>query len=178
MTEFHIAVHLMALSAKQRLLAGFVSHFRLFEESEYAFGCGGATLQVLERLRKLRERLRKQADIHHERHDHAELDLAVHGERGTHHAHHHIAEITDEVHQRHHQTRQELRLPAGIVQIRVVALEPTNRICLAVVCLDDGVTGVHLFHMAVHITQRDLLAGEVLLRGLHNDHHDDQADDA
>ena len=65
----------MAVGPKQSGLVGFVLHLRLFKETEHALGGGRAALQVLEGLRKLRKRLSEQADIHHERHDHAELDL-------------------------------------------------------------------------------------------------------
>ena len=168
----------MAVGPKQSGLVGFVLHLRLFKETEHALGGGRAALQVLEGLRKLRKRLSEQADIHHERHDHAELDLPVERERRAHHAHHHVAEVAHEIHERHHQAGEELRLPAGLVEVRVVLLEATNRIGLAVVCLDDEVTGVHLLHVAVDVTQRHLLPGEVLLGGLHDGHHDDQADEA
>ena len=39
-------------------------------------------------------------------------------------------------------------------------------------------TGVHLLDVAVDVAQSRLLPGEVLLGGLHDDHHDDQADEA
>ena len=84
-------------------LGRFRIHLRLFEEAEHALGGGRASLQVLEGLRELRQRLGEQADVHHERDDHAEFDLPVHGERRTDHAHDHVAEVADEVHQRHHQ---------------------------------------------------------------------------
>ena len=109
--EFHVALHVAParmVRAEQGLLAGFVLHLRLLKEAEHAFGGRRATLQVLEGLGELRQRLGEQADVHHERHDHAELDLAVECERRAHHAHHHVAEVTHEVHERHHQAGEEL----------------------------------------------------------------------
>ena len=178
--EFHVAAHRLRLAvradAQQRLLAGFVGQFRLLKEAEDAFGCGRAALQVLERLRELGQRLREQADVHHERHDHAEFDLAVHGEHRADHAHHHVAEVADEVHDRHHQAGQELAFPAGHVQVFVVLLELLDGAFLAAVCLDHGVAGVHFLDVAVDVAERHLLAGEVLLRHLHDHAHDDQAE--
>ena len=178
--EFHVAAHLLRLTvhtdAEQRLLVGFVGQFRLVEEAEHALGGGRATLQVLEGLRELRQRLGEQADVHHERHDHAEFDLAVHGERRAHHAHDHVAEVADEVHERHHQAGEELALPAGDVQVVVVFFEACDGVLFAAVGLDHGVAGVHLLHVAVHVAQGDLLLGEVFLRDLHDQAHDDQAE--
>ena len=180
MAEFHVAAHRLRLAvrvnAEQRPLAGFVGQFRLVKEAEHALGGSRATLQVLEGLRELGERLGEQADVHHERHDHAEFDLAIHGERRAHHAHDHVAEIADEVHQRHHQAGQELALPAGNVQVVVVLFEALDGVLFAAICLDHGVAGVHLLHVPVHVAERDLLLGEVFLRDLHDQAHHDQAE--
>ena len=178
--EFHVTTHRLRpavrIDAKQRPFIGFVGQLRLLQEAEHALGCGGAALQVLEGLRELRQRLREQADVHHERHDHAELDLAIHRKHRTDHAYDHIAEITDEIHQRHHQAGQELALPTRHVQVLVVAFEAADGIGLATVRLDHGMPGIHLLNMAVHIAEGRLLAREVLLRGLHDAAHHDQAE--
>ena len=177
--EFHIATHRLRLAihtdTQQCFLAGFVGQLRLFQETEDAFGSGSAALQVLERLRELGKRLREQTNVHHERHDHAEFDLAVHGQHRADHAHDHVTEVADEVHERHHQSGEELALPAGDVQIIVVFLELFDGVLFAAIRLDHGVAGVHFLNVPVHISQRDLLSGEVLLRGDHDYAHDHQA---
>ena len=119
--------------------------------------------------------MREQANVHHERHDHAEFDFAVHGQHRADHAHDHVTEVADEVHERHHQAGEELALPAGDVQIIVVFLELFDGVLFAAVCLDHGVACVHFLNVSVHISQRDLLSGEVLLRGDHDHAHDHQA---
>ena len=178
MTELNVTAHRFAVHAEQRLLVGFVGHLRLFKEAEHALGSGRATLQVLECLRELGKRLGEQSNVHHERNDHTKLDLAIHRKHSANHAHNHVAEIADEIHQRHHQAGKELALPSRIVQIAVVLFERANRISLAAIRLDHGVAGVHLFDVTVDIAQCDLLTGEVLLRNLHDCAHDEQANQA
>ena len=81
------------------------THFRLLKEAKHALRRRTAPLQVLHGLRELGERLREQADVHHERHDDAELDAPVHRERRADHAYGHVAEVADEGHERHHEAR-------------------------------------------------------------------------
>ena len=115
MTELNVTAHRFAVHAEQRLLVGFVGHLRLFKEAEHALGSGRATLQVLECLRELGKRLGEQSNVHHERNDHTKLDLAIHRKHSANHAHNHVAEIADEIHQRHHQAGKELALAVRLI---------------------------------------------------------------
>ena len=123
--------------AEQWLLGRFVGELRFVEEREHALGAGRAALQVLERLRELRKRLREEADVQHERHDDAEFDAPAHREPRADDTHDDIPEVTDEVHHRHHQAGKELALPPRLVQVVVVALEPADRVRLTAERLDD-----------------------------------------
>ena len=166
----------VAAVAEQWLLVGLVGELGFVEEGEHPFGARGAALQILERLRELRERLREQANVEHERHDHAEFDRAVHRERRADHAHDDVAEVAHEVHHWQHEARDELALPSRVVQVVVVAFESADRIGLAAEGLDHGVPAVHLLHMAVHVAERHLLLDEVLLREPHHDEHEHHAE--
>ena len=168
----------VASHAEQRLLGRFVGELRFVEEREHALGAGRAALQVLERLRELRKRLREETDVQHERHDDTEFDAPAHREPRADDAHDDISEVTDEVHHRHHQAGKELALPPRLVQVVVVALEPADRVRLAAERLDDRVPAVHLLDVTVDVAERRLLLDEVPLREPHDDEHEHHAQQA
>ena len=71
------------------------------------------------------------------------------------------------LHQRHDDAGDELRLPAGVVELLVDARR-TRAIDSLLVAerLDDLVAGVHLLDVAVELAERSLLRREVALRAL------------
>ena len=159
-------------------LAAFVVKLALAEEFEYTFARRGGALKVVERLRKLRQRLGEQPDIYHERHDNAEGDRAVNRERRSDHAYTHITKVADKSHERHHDTRQKLRFPRAAVELIVDFLENTLGLSAAVIRLDDVMAGIDFLDVSVYVSQLTLLDRKIFLRHFYDQHHQDKSNGA
>ena len=140
--------------------------FRLGEELEDPLGRGGGLLQDVRDLGELRDRLGERADVLDEGLDVADGDRAADGQPAAEDAHGHVAQVADEVHDRHHHAREELRLPGRAVEHVVVAVELLDAPLLAVERLHHDVPAVHLLDVAVDVAEIVLLLPEVLLRAL------------
>ena len=145
-------------------LGGFVLDLVLAQELEHATERSSHRLDARGGLRDVLQRLREQAHVDHERDDDAERDDPLEGEDGAHDADHHVGEVADEDHERHHEAREERGLPVGVAVVVVALVEDVSRPVLTVAGLHDVEATVHLLDLCVDAAEHGLLAGEVGLR--------------
>ena len=82
------------------------------KEFKYTLGCGSCRLQHICHLRDLLDRLRKIPDVLEEGLDISDLNRIFDDEESAKNRHYDISQIADELHDRHHNTGEELRLPS------------------------------------------------------------------
>ena len=158
-------------------LFAFVSHLFAFEKVENAVRRSGSRLHIRHALRYLRERGGEKADVENERNYHAELYRAVHREDRADHADRNVSNVADDVHERLHNARKELRTPVSVVDRGVQAIEMREHLALSAADADDLVTRVHFFNEAVQLAQTFLARREKALRARHYQHHQSHADE-
>ena len=134
------------------------------EELEDALGRGGHELQDVGHLRELGYGLREVLDVLDERLDVAHGDDAAHGEEAAQHRHRHVAGVAHEVHDRHHEAGEELRLPASLVEALVVPAKALDGASLLAERPHHRLAGERLLHLAVDGAKHGLLLAEVPLR--------------
>ena len=153
-------------------VGGFGHFLGLGQELEDALGGGGRLLEDVGDVGDLRDRLGEGAHVLDEGLDIADGDRPSDRQVAAQDADGHVAQVADEVHDRHHQAGQELRFPGRAVERVVELVELFDALCLAVEGLHHDVAAVHFLDVAVDVAQVILLLLEVLLRLA-----DDQADD-
>ena len=84
-------------------------------------------------------------------------DGSVQRQKSAQNANAHIAQVSGKVHQRHHHAGQKLTFPCRAVQPFVQFVKGSQAVFFAVEGRDNHVAAVHLFHMAVHMSQVCLL---------------------
>ena len=137
------------------------------KELENALGCGRHLLQHVRDLRKLGDRLREVPDVLDERLDVADRDDAANLEIRAEHRDDHVPEIRDEVHDRHHEPRDELGFPCRGIEHVVGAIEFLDLLALTVEGAHDLMARERLLDPSVDIAEAVLLGLEVLLRTFH-----------
>ena len=121
----------------------------------------------------LGNRLVKGADILDKGLDISDGDASVQRQVSAQNADRHIRQISDEVCQRHHQTRKKLGFPRGFIELFVVLVKHLLRGFLPVKGFDNRMSRIHFFHMTVDFAQILLLSLEVAL-GLSDNQADNQ----
>ena len=165
MVELHVARNLRGL--RLRLLG---RDFLLFQEGEDALGCGGHLLKHVAHLGQLSDRLREVLHVLDERLDIAHRDGALHREHAARERHRDVAEVADEVHDRLHEAREELRFPRALVELVVRLPEALLARLFLIERAHDRMAGERLLDLPVDFPELLLLSAEVLLRELHHDH--------
>ena len=174
--EAHVVeLHLAPDVVGGGLFAGFVGHLRLLQKVEDPVPGGGRGLHLGEALSQRAQRGGEQPDVHDEGDDDAELDLPADHEGGAQHAHRHVAQVAHDVHQRLHDTGQELTAPVGIVHGGVHAGEGLFDLAVGKGDAHHVVAGVHFLHVAVEGAEAALPGGEVLLGAEHDQAHGGEA---
>ena len=144
-------------------------HLGRIQELEDALGGRGHLLQDVGDLRKLGDRLREVLDVLDERLDVADGDDALHGEEAAQDRDGDVAGVADEVHDRLHEAREELRLPCALEQAVVGLGELADHTLLLAERLHDRMAGEGLLDLAVDEAERFLLLAEVALGARHDD---------
>ena len=161
------------LSAGLNRMRGFIAligKLLALQKIEDAVRRRRSRLQIGHALRDLRERRCEQANVQDKGYDHAKFDGSIHRQQRSHHAHRHIGDIADDVHQRLHHAGQELGTPVGIVHGGIQPIEPIAHAAFGTADAHDLMTGIHFFHIAVQFAQTLLPRGEVPLGSGHNQH--------
>ena len=119
-------------------------------------------------LRGLRKRLSEKANVNHEGNNYAELNFFIHYERRADNAYGNIAEVADEVHQRHHNARDKLGFPRASVKLVVNFGEGLRGLFLAVVGAHNIKSRVDFFDVPVYSAELALLVFEMYLGFAHD----------
>ena len=156
--EFHVG-------GKRRGIHGgsLFRHLGQIEEGEDALGRRGQGLQHVGDLGQLGDGLCEVLHVLDEGLDVAYRDSARHGEERAGDGDGHIPQIPYEPEHRHHEAREELRLPAGVVERLVVGLVGAHGLVLPPEGAHDGMARERLLHTAVQRAEQTLLGHEVLL---------------
>ena len=170
-----LKVHFAAHGSGQFRLFRLVRHFLAAEEVEDPVCRGGCRLQIRHALRNLGQRGGEQTHIQNERNDHADIDDSLDCENRAEHAHGDIGQVADDIHERLHDTGQELRTPVGIINGVVQRVKGLADRLGRARNAHDLVAGVHFLHIAVQLAEAFLPGGKVLLRTGHNEHNEQKA---
>ena len=162
---------------KLNFLVFLVGKFFFAQKFEYALARSRRALHAGKRLRKLRKRRSEQSDVQRERYHDAETH-ALGNEHRADDAHRHVTQISDKVHERHHQSRKKLRFPRTRIKVAVDGIELGLDLFFGVVRLDDVVPRIDFLHVPVEIAEIPLLAHEVFLRFAHDEKHEHESDQA
>ena len=171
--ELHVVEgHLAFYASDFHRIRHITGLFLFFQEFENTLGCGRHGLEHVGNLRQLGDGLGKALDVLDKRDDIADLDRAGRCQHGAGHRDGDVAQVADEVHDRHHHAGQELAFPGRLVEDMVRFAEGRKLTLLAVEGLDDVVPGEGFLDLAVDLAQVSLLGKEVFLRMLDDDRHD------
>ncbi len=144
---------------------GVGSFFSFVEEGEDPFPGRQGRLEDVGGTGRLSQRKTKLAEIHQKRLDIAHRKTCgAGGQESPRDADSDVAKVVDQVHQRHHDSRQKLSLSSRVVQAFVDGLEHLNRCGLAAKSLNLHVARDHFFNVAAQFSQRFLLLGKVFPR--------------
>jgi len=168
MVEGNIAAHVSDVLR----FAAFIRHLRFLQKLEHALAGRRHALHAAGRLGEILQRLGKEADVQHERHDGAEGNRTLHGQHRAHNADRHIGEVAHENHERHHEAGQELAFPGAEIQPVVLFVKRSLLFFFAVVRLDHIVPADGFLHMAVDGSELCLLTRVIGLRVGNDQHHD------
>jgi hypothetical protein len=135
----------------------------LGQELEHTLRRGGGLLQHVGDIGDLGDGLRERAHVLDKGLDIAHGDGVADGQAATQDGDGYIPQVTDKVHDRHHQTRQKLGFPGGAVERVIQSIKVCHTPGLPVEGLHHQVPTKHLLHMAIDVPQVILLLFEVFL---------------
>ncbi len=171
--EFHVAFDLLELARADDLFGQLL----FLDELEHPFARGRDGLHPREGLGHLGQGLGEQTHVDHEGDDDAYGYLPVDDHRRTDDAHRHVSEVAYEVHQGHHEARQELGHERAAGQLLVYGVELLRGLFLPVVHFDHVMRRIYLRDVPVHVAEVLLLDAEILLRVPHDQYHHPEAGD-
>ena len=143
--------------------------FRFFKKFEDTLCRSCRALQNVHHLRGLCNRLVEGTDILDECLNVTDCQSVMNGQVTAEHTASDVADVSDQVCDRLHQSAHELCFPAGFIQLFIQIIEFTDRTLFAAESFHDDVTAVHFLDMAVHIAERLLLGFEVRLAVLYHE---------
>ena len=151
------------------------------EQLEDALGAGGARLDGGGHAAQLGQGLGELLGVLDEGLHVAQAQVAAGDHEPADHRDRHIGQVPDDLHDRHHNARQELGPQPGPVELLVLGVEPRARIGRAPVGAHQGVAGEGLLHAHVQLPGPGPLRGEGLLRArpdhAEHDAHERQDDE-
>ena len=165
--KFHIAAKIGDI---HRMLSCLI-FFSLLQKLEDTFTSRRCRLKHVGHLSNLLDRLCKIADILEKGLNIAHFNGFFDHHKTTQNGHHHITQITDKLHHRHHGTRQKLGFPCGAVQFLIDFFEIRNHIFFLIKHAYHMVTAVNLFNLSVDLPQILLLSPEIFLGMAHDHQH-------
>ena len=157
------------------LFARLVGQLFLLQEVEDSVSRRCRRLHISHALSKCAERRRKEPHIHDKADNNTKTDLSVQRQRRADHADRNIAEITNDIHQRLHHTRQKLALPVCLVHRLIHFGEILLDQLVRAGYPNHIMPGIHLLDIAVELSKALLPCDEMLLRSGDNDSHDTEA---
>ena len=147
---------------RYRMLHSLIFLFFL-QEFKHSLGRRRRHLQHVRNLCDLLDRLCKTFHILNKRLNISYFNCLSDRQKSSQNRNHHISEISDKLHDRHHHPGKKLRTPCGIIKPVIGCIKLTNHIFLFIEGFDDIMSTVDFFHLPIHISQIFLLSAEIFL---------------
>ena len=164
MLEAHRTLGCLNIHFTYRLLLLFL----FLQELKHTLRSCRGGLEHVRHLGNLLNRLRKISDILEKGLDISYFNRSPNRHITAQNCHHHITDVSDKLHHRHHNSREELGLPARFVEMIVRFLKDPDYVLLFIKYLHYIVAAVDFFYLPIHFTQISLLILEIFLGMFHH----------